>query len=94
MHVLITMASLVFLVFVNVLRFLIQGVGFSNLAVLAGVFEMAARTIAGIVIIPRFGFVGACIASPLAWVFVDAFLFPAYFHVIKKLEKMMEGSKA
>lgn len=91
LHVLITVGSLVFLIHVDVLRFLIQGLGYSNLAVLAGAFEMIARTVAGIFIIPKIGFIGACIASPLAWILADMFLFPAYFHVIKKLEEMMES---
>lgn len=77
------------LVFVNTLRFLIQGMGYSKLAVLAGVFEMAARAIVGFAFVPRFGFTAACLASPAAWIFADAFLFPAYFHVFKKSEKML-----
>lgn len=74
---------------VNIIRFMIQGVGFSAFAILAGVFEMAARTLAGLFLVPRFGFVGACFASPLAWVFADAFLVPAYIHVRRRLEKML-----
>lgn len=66
LHVLITTGCLALLVFVNVLRLLIQGVGYSNFAILAGVLEMVARTIAGFVIIPNFGFLGSCIASPFA----------------------------
>ena len=92
LHVIVTVGSLILLIHVDVLRFLIQGLGHSNLAVLAGAFEMIARTISGLFIIPKFGFIGACIASPLAWILADMFLFPAYFHVIKNLEKMM-GSK-
>ena len=86
LHVLITISSMALLVLVNVLRFLIQGVGFSTFAILAGVAEMIARTVAGIVFIPLFGFVGACVASPFAWLLADAFLVPAYFYVIHKLE--------
>lgn len=89
-HTLITIAALSLLVFVNVLRFLIQGVGFSTFAILAGVFEMIARTVAGIFFIPMFGFTGACVASPFAWLLADAFLFPAYFYVVKKLGKMID----
>ena len=51
LYVIITTGSLTFLVFVNVLRFVIQGVGFSTFAILAGVFEMIARTIAGLVLL-------------------------------------------
>lgn len=77
------------LAFVNIVRFLIQGMGFSTFAILAGVFEMAARTLAGLVLVPQFGFIGVCFANPLAWIFADIFLFPAYFHVRKKLGRML-----
>ena len=87
LHVIITTGSLTLLVFVNVLRFVIQGVGFSTFAILAGVFEMIARTIAGLVFIPAFDFVGACVASPFAWLLADCFLVPAFFYVMHRLER-------
>ena len=86
---LINGASFFLLALVNIVRYLIQGMGYSTFAILAGVFELVARTLAAIVLVPLFGFTGACFASPLAWVFADAFLIPAYFHVKKKLERIM-----
>ena len=77
------------LAFVNIVRFLIQGMGYSKFAILAGVFEMAARTLVGFVFVPMFGYSAACFASPVAWIFADCFLFPAYFHVLKKTKKML-----
>ena len=77
------------LALVNIVRFLIQGMGYSKFAILAGVFEMAARTLVGFVFVPMFGYPAACFASPVAWIFADAFLFPAYFHVLKKTKKML-----
>ena len=77
------------LAFVNIVRFLIQGMGYSKFAILAGVFEMAARTLVGFVFVPMFGYPAACFASPVAWIFADCFLFPAYFHVLKKTKKML-----
>lgn len=79
------------LALVNIIRFMIQGMGFSTFAILAGVFEMAARTLTGLVLVPRLGFTGACIASPLAWVLADAFLIPAYIHVRRRLQRMMNN---
>ncbi len=73
---------------VNIVRFLIQGMGFGTFAILAGVCEMVARSLAGMFLVPRFGFIGVCFASPLAWIFADAFLIPAYIHVRKKLERI------
>lgn len=77
------------LALVNIVRFLIQGMGFSGFAVFAGVFEMIARALVGLVFVPIFGFTAACFASPLAWVFADCFLIPAFFHCRKKLQNAM-----
>lgn len=75
------------LALVNIVRFLIQGMGFSRFAILAGVFEMVARTLVGVVFVPIFGYSAACLASPAAWVFADCFLIPAFFWCYKKLEQ-------
>lgn len=72
---------------VNIFRFMIQGMGFSVLAILAGVFEMIARLLFGIFIVPRLGFISAGFASPCAWIFADAFLIPAFISCKRKLEK-------
>ena len=74
------------LTLVNVVRFAIQGLGFSTFAILAGVCEMVARALVGMFLVPAFGFLPACFASPLAWVFADLFLVPAFGHCIKKLK--------
>lgn len=75
------------LALVNIVRFLIQGMGFSRFAILAGVFEMVARTLVGVVFVPIFGYSAACLASPAAWVFAGCFLIPAFFWCYKKLEQ-------
>lgn len=77
------------LALVNIVRFLIQGMGFSGFAVFAGVFEMAARMLVGLFFIPLFGFAAACYASPLAWICADIFLIPAFFYCRKRLQKRM-----
>ncbi len=77
------------LALVNIVRFLIQGMGFSRLAVFAGAFEMLARGLAGFILVPVFGFPAGCFANPLAWIFADLFLIPAFFYVRKKTRKLM-----
>lgn len=77
------------LALINIIRFLIQGMGFSKLAVFAGAFEMVARAIAGFVFVPLFGFGAVCFANPLAWVFADVFLIPAFLHVRKKTAQVL-----
>lgn len=78
------------LVFVNVWRNSIQGMGFPMFAILSGVCEMFARGIVGFVGVPHFGFVAACTASPLAWIVADMFLVPGFLYCIRKLKKIFE----
>ena len=69
---------------VNIFRFMIQGMGFSPLATLAGVLEMIAR--AGVAcLVPALGFPAACFASPAAWLMAGVFLVPAYFWCCRRL---------
>ncbi len=75
------------LTFVNVLRLTIQGMGYSRLAMFAGVFEMVARGLTGLLLVPVFGYAAACFAGPIAWIMADCFLFPAYFHVIRRARR-------
>jgi Na+-driven multidrug efflux pump len=78
------------LAFVNIVRFLIQGMGYSMLAILAGVCEMIARAVAALVLVPIIGFTGVCLASPLAWIAADAFLIPAFIKSRNRLVRVME----
>ena len=71
---------------VNIFRFLIQGMGFSPLAVLAGVLEMVGRWAVAL-LVPSFGFTAAAFASPAAWVLADLFLVPAYFWCHRRLTR-------
>ena len=72
---------------VNVIRLLIQGMGYSKLAVFAGVFEMIARGGFGLFLVPVFGFNMACFASPAAWILADCFLIPAYRKVMRHVRQ-------
>ncbi len=80
------------LALVNIVRFLIQGMGYSRFAMLAGVCEMAARALVGFLIVPAFGFYAVGFASPAAWIFADLFLIPAFFHVYHRTQKLFSKS--
>lgn len=73
---------------VNIFRFSIQGMGFSNFAILAGVLEMLARTAVGKIFVPLLGYSAACFASPAAWICADLFLLPAAALCIRHLHKL------
>ncbi len=93
MYLVINTAFYALLALVNTIRFLIQGMGFSSFALIAGICEMVARILVAIVLVPQMGLMGAAFASPVAWVFADAFLIPAYFWCCKKLEKTFEPKR-
>ena len=86
LYIIINGAAYFLLSLVNIIRFMIQGLGFSNFAIIAGVCEMIARAFAAFILVPIIGYMGICLASPIAWVFADAFLIPAFFLVMKKLK--------
>lgn len=88
-YLIINTVAYFLLALVNIVRLLIQGIGFPTFAIFAGVLEMIARAFTGIWLVPAFGFIGAALGSPIAWLMADAFLIPAYFHVMKKLRKRM-----
>lgn len=82
------MANVIFyfpLALVNIVRFMIQGLGYSKFAIIAGVCEMAARSLVGFCLVPVFGYAAVCFANPCAWVAADLFLIPAYMKVMKEL---------
>ena len=68
-------------------RYTIQGLGYSGLAMFAGVAEMVARAMVGFWFVPLWGYFAACIANPVAWFFACFFLIPAYFAVRNRLMK-------
>lgn len=84
-YIMINVLAYPLLMLVNVVRFMIQGMGFSMFAILAGVMEMAARAATGLFLVPVMGFTGACMGSPLAWAAADLFLIPAYFRCYHQL---------
>lgn len=74
------------LAFVNIVRFLIQGMGFSQIAIFAGVFEMVARGVVALALVPFLGFDAVCFANPAAWILADCFLIPLFFWCYKKMK--------
>ena len=77
------------LLFVNILRFTIQGVGFTTVAMTAGLMELIGRAIVAILLVPFFGYDAAVWANPVAWILADVFLFPCLVTVMKWLQNRM-----
>ncbi|MCR4615021.1 MAG: MATE family efflux transporter [Clostridiales bacterium] len=73
------------------LRNSVQGLGYSLPALLAGVFELAARSIMGLIVIPRVGYTAVCFANPAAWIAADALLLPVLLFVLHRTKKALEN---
>lgn len=69
-----------------ILRYTIQGAGFTNLAMLSGVSEMIARILVSLIAVPMWGYIAVCFGDSTAWIFADAFLIPAFIYVYKKIK--------
>ncbi len=49
-------------------RFTLQGLGQSVVPTFAGIMELIMRAVAGLFLVDRFGYIGACWANPMAWI--------------------------
>lgn len=74
-----------------ILRYSLQGVGFTKLSMMSGVFEMVARVFVSLWVVPALGFAGVCIGDPSAWIAAVVFLVPAMTFVYRKLLKRFPG---
>ena len=72
-----------------ILRYTIQGVGYTNLAMFSGVSEMIARILVSIYAVPAFGFIAVCYGDPMAWIAADLFLIPAFIYVYRRLKRQV-----
>lgn len=70
-----------------VIRYTLQGLGKSLIPTIAGVFELAMRAFAGLVLVANFHFIGACLANPLAWLGSLIVLIPSYLATMKHLRE-------
>ena len=76
--------SFIPLVFVNVYRNGIQGMGFGLLPMTAGVAELIGRSVMALIAAWFGSYVGMCFAAPLAWVLAGGLLFVMYLYIMKK----------
>lgn len=74
-----------------ILRYTIQGAGYTKLAMFSGVSEMIARVLVSLYAVPAWGFLAVCFGDPTAWMAADLFLIPASIYVYRRLVK---GKKA
>ncbi len=51
-----------------IFRFTLQGLGQTIVPTVAGIMELIMRAVAALFLVDRFGYLGACLANPLAWI--------------------------
>lgn len=73
-----------FLGTIFVYRNALQGLGFGVVPMLGGLFELAARIAACVLLADSFGYAGICFSDPCAWVSALIPLMPVYFYQMKK----------
>jgi putative MATE family efflux protein len=78
------------LAILNCTRMTIQGLGYSGIAILAGVSELVARGVVSMVLVPRLGYRGVCMADPSAWLAAVLIVVPVFAVIIRKLGKQLE----
>lgn len=71
----------------TILRYSIQGLGFSNLSMLSGVMEMIARCGVSLWLVPALAWTGVCLGDPVAWCMADVFLIPAFLWVGHRIKR-------
>ena len=73
----------------SILRYTIQGAGYTRLAMFSGVSEMVARVLVSLIAVPLWGFWGVCFGDPTAWLFANLFLIPAFIYVYRRLQRIV-----
>ena len=64
----------------------LQGMGYSNQAMMAGVSELIARALVSFGLVGSLGFTAVCYANPAAWLFADGVLLVLYVRVMRRLD--------
>ena len=71
-----------------IFRFTLQGLGQALVPTFAGAVELIMRIVAAIVLVEYWGFLGACLAAPMAWLGAAIPLAVAFFITRKKLMRL------
>lgn len=73
-----------FLGIVYVYRNTLQGIGKSAVTTIAGVTELAGRSVTAFILVKYIGYTGVCLSNPIAWMAADIFLLTVYALTMKK----------
>ena len=80
------------LAFLNIIRMSTQGLGYSDLAVMGGIMEMAARSFVCLFLAPRFGYDAIVWADQSAWLMASVYIIPVFVYCMKKVRNRLAKS--
>lgn len=83
----------IFLAIIFVYRSACQGLGSGLLPLICGFQEILFRVIAIIIFVPMFGYLGICLASPIAWIATGLMSYVFYKSLLKVIEKQLRENK-
>lgn len=86
-YFLVVASGYVFLDILFVMRYTLQGLGYSMISIIAGIAELAMRALAVFALVKPFGYAGAAAAEPLAWIGSCIVLVITYLQAIRRLRK-------
>lgn len=75
------------LIFLDCYRSVLQGLGHSNISMIAGVLELAARGFMSLVIVPVVGYIGVCFADTAAWIVAAIWVAVMYCVIMKRIQR-------
>ena len=80
--------------FIFVYRNVLQGMGESFVPMMAGVYELAARSVVAFTLPKFIGFTGICLSDPVAWISASVPLMITYYRKMEKIEIENKGDIA
>lgn len=91
LYILYTVPVYFFLSQIFVYRNACQGMGVGMIPMLSGFVELIMRSLAAVYLSEPYGYVGICLAEPIAWISCAVFVFVAYHYFVRLLENKYLG---
>lgn len=87
MYITYTVPAYFFLSQIFIYRNACQGMGIGMIPMMAAAIELVMRSAAAIYLSGPYGFMGVCLAEPIAWIACAIFVFASYHYFIRVLER-------
>lgn len=86
LYIVYTVPCYFFLSQIFIFRNAVQGMGIAMIPMFSGVIEFIIRVLSAIYLAEMMGYIGLCLAEPIAWIGSSVFLFGSYLYFVKVLE--------